>query len=202
MTGRRTPRAPAEAVAGLMAVGVAVASLAGCSSTPATPPPPAAPATSPMPTRPVVLRLDQEGNDPCGLLSAAQVSQLGASPGTRSAVAGEPDSYDCLWMRNPATLDGSWFARADLRHDAAYYLSSSAQIVQVSGFGTVQTASGLGERDTNCQLYVDAAPEQSLEVQYATLRGGAGINHQLACQLASQAAEQMLANLRTASGTG
>jgi Protein of unknown function (DUF3558) len=206
MIRRRTLRALGEALTGLTAVGVVVLSVAGCSSPPATVAPPAAPQASPIPPRPEVLRLDQASNDPCGLLDAGQVAQLVASPGTRGPVDGEPNSYACLWMRSPVTVDGAWFARPDLHHDAAYYLSSSAHVVKVGGFGTVQTYSAVGEPDDNCQLYIDTADGQSLEVQYATIRVKTRMTHQLACQLASQAAEQMLTNLEattgTASGTG
>lgn len=204
MTGRRTPRAMAT-LAGLTAVGL-VAGLAGCSSAPAIPSPStAAPQTSPMPTRPAVLPLDRAENDPCGLLTAAQVSQLGAYPGTRSPMAGEPDSYLCIWVRKPVTImvtaDGSWGASADLHHDAASYLSGGAHVVQVGGFGAVQTIASFGDPESNCQLFLDVSPGQSLEVHYTTMRGRPVMNHQLACQLASQAAEQMLANLRATAGT-
>jgi hypothetical protein len=154
-----------------------------------------------MPTRPAVLRLDRV--DPCALLSPVQASQLGTGPGTRSAIYGEPGTFDCIWSRFPAAPNDSWVGRAILDHGADHYLSSSAQIIRIGGFSGVQTASGLGEPDDNCQLYLDVAPGQALEVQYDNLsRDHPGMDHQLACELASRAAEQMLANLRTASGTG
>jgi hypothetical protein len=188
----------------LAAVGLGAAGLAGCSSPPSTPPPPSvAPSVSLFPARPAVLRPQRAQSDPCGLLTPAQVSQLGANPGTRAVVDGQPGSYNCLWMRYPAVPDDSWAVRLDTAHDAAHYLSSSADIVQVSGFGAVQTTTGLGQADGNCQLYIDVAPRQSLEVQYDNFRGDRpGMNHQLACQLAARAADLMLANLRAAPGTG
>jgi len=75
--------------------------------------------------------------------------------------------------------------------------TTGAQIVQVAGFPGVQTASDLQDPSKQCVLMLDVAPGQTLQATYQNSHGDyPGINHQVACQLASKAAELMVANLR------
>jgi len=144
-----------------------------------------------------VLRLD--GVDPCALLTSQEARQFTPVPSRRVANDQEPGSYDCIWSTFPTKPVDSWTAHAILDHGAGYYLGSvaGAQVVQVGGFAAVQTSSGFQDPNKQCLLVVDVAPGQGLEVQYINPNGDyPGINHQVACQLASKAAELMVANLR------
>jgi hypothetical protein len=143
--------------------------------------------------------LQIDGIDPCTLLTPEQARQFTPDPGRRVAIDQEPGRYDCIWSTFPAKPVNNWSARAVLDHGAEYYLGSvtGAQIVQVDGFATVQTSSNLADPEKQCLLYVDVAPGQALDVQYINPNGDyPGINHQVACQLATKAAELMVANLR------
>jgi Protein of unknown function (DUF3558) len=194
----------------VVALGLLVSSgLQGCSSIPATPSGPsslpspteepslATPSRSPLPPRPLALQLD--GIDPCSLLTPKQGRQFTSVPSRRVADDQEPGTYDCIWSTFPTNPVSNWTASAVLDHGAEYYLGSvtSAQIVQVDGFAAVQTSSNLTDPEKQCLLYVDVAPGQALDVQYINSNGDyPGINHQVACRLASKAAELMVANLR------
>jgi hypothetical protein len=107
-------------------------------------------------------------------------------------------SLDCLWA-NHSTPDISWLARAIVKQGAGYALGNTApvEVVQVGGFSAVQTSSPYQNANTECILAIDVARGENLWVQFDNLAGDfPGINHQVACQQASKAAELMLRNLR------
>ncbi|HZD15561.1 MAG TPA: DUF3558 domain-containing protein [Pseudonocardiaceae bacterium] len=175
---------------------------AGCapaSAPPALPGPPptsAAPTSSPFPPRPAELRLD--GVDPCRLLIPANVGQLDVKKVGQHNDADQFGSLDCLWA-NHSTPDISWLARAIVKQGADYALGNTApvQVVQVGGFSAVQTSSPYQNANTECILAIDVARGENLWVQFDNRAGDfPGIDHQVACQQASKAAELMLRNLR------
>jgi len=132
-------------------------------------------------------------------LTPQQARQFTPVPARRVANDQQPGSFDCIWSTFPTNPVNNWTTRAVLDHGAEYYLDSvtGAQLVQVAGFAAVQTSSSLADPEKQCLLYVDVAPGQALDVQYINPNGDyPGINHQVACQLASKAAELMVANLR------
>ena len=190
--------------AGLAALlgAVLVFGAAGCAPASAPPPAPgpppasAAPTSSPFPPRPTELRLN--GVDPCQLLTSADQDQLDVKNVGQHNDADRFGSLDCLWA-NHGTPDISWLARAIVKQGADYALGNTApvQVVQVGGFSAVQTSSPYHDANTQCILVINVAQGQSLWVQFDNLQGDfPGINHQVACQQASKAAELMLRNLR------
>jgi hypothetical protein len=131
------------------------------------------------------------------LLSAAQLKQLKVDSSLSGSGNDEFGSLDCSWSGSDPSND--WLARAIVKKGAEYYLGSvtGAQVVQVAGFPAVQTASPDVDPAKQCQLFIDVAPGQSLQVQYANFTGDyPGISHQVACQQASKAAELMIGNLK------
>jgi len=171
--------------------------LVGCGNPPQPPPPPAAPSpTRPaLPPRPAVLRLDKV--NPCDLLTPAQVSELNTDAGVVGSNNDGLGSRDCLWQRYPAKPDDAWVARVILKQGAETYLSDTSRVTQVAGISAVETSSDQHNPAWHCLLYIDVAPGQSLEVQYSNETGDhPGLNHAVACQLAADAAQLMLSNLR------
>ncbi|MDT7585481.1 MAG: hypothetical protein QOE32_3031 [Pseudonocardiales bacterium] len=170
----------------------------GNSSAPTSPQPtPTAPSTSALPPRPAALHLDEV--DPCALLTAAQVNQLGTATGRSSANDDGPGSRACIWSNFPKRPDNDWSANTILEHGADYYLASTtaSEIVQVAGFPAVQTSSDFQDPNKQCVLLIDVAPGQTLQATYQNSHGDRpGISHQVACQQATKAAELMVANLR------
>ena len=132
-------------------------------------------------------------------MAPPQVGQIKTEPGEPSVNNDGLGSRDCLWHGAAVQPDNIWLTRVILAQGADYYLASvtGSQIVTVNGFPAVQTTANLQDPKTHCTLFVDVAPGQSLQVQYGNLAGDyPGISHQVACQLASKAAELMVANLR------
>jgi hypothetical protein len=176
---------------------------AGCA--PASPPPAApspppspAPTSSPFPPRPAELRLD--GVDPCALLTSAEQTKLGVEQVGKIDDADQFRSLVCQWG-NPGGIvpENAWIARAIVKQGADYALGNTApvQVVQVGGFSAVQTSSPYQNANTECILAIDVAQGEHLRVEYDNRAGDfPGINHQVACQQASKAAELMLQNLR------
>jgi hypothetical protein len=178
-------------------------SAAGCAPAasppaPSPPPPSAAPTSSPFPPRPAELRLD--GVDPCTLLSSAELARLGVQLVSGFDDADQFRSLSCQWANSGGTLpEKNWVARAIVKQGAGYALGNTApvQVVQVGGFSAVQTSSPYQNANTECILAVDVARGENLWVQFDNRAGDfPGIDHQVACQQASKAAELMLHNLR------
>jgi Protein of unknown function (DUF3558) len=159
----------------------------------------AAAAASPtaLPPRPAELRLD--GVNPCDLLAKAQQADLGVGAGTADNGTDELASPGCQWTNPTGSPDNNWVAKAVVKRGADAWLRSfsSAQVVLVDGFPTVQASSEYSDPGLECVLYVDVADGQSLSVEYINRRGDLpNINHGVACQKATAAAQLMLGNLR------
>ena len=179
--------------------GIVLPTAAGCGMR-APAPVPSAPESAPpalaLPPRPTELRLD--GTNPCQLLKPAQTGQLGVNSGAESQDEDALRSPVCLWS-NHAKPDNRWVARLYLGQSADFALTSSTghEIVQVDGFPAVQTSAGFEDPTTHCLLFVDVAQGQSLSVLYTNMAGDyPGINHEVACRLARDAAGLMVQNLR------
>jgi hypothetical protein len=191
-------------LAGLLGSAALAFGAAGCapaSPPPATsspPPPPVATTSSPFPPRPAELRLD--GVDPCALLTPAEVARLGVDQGDRFDDADQFRSLSCDWANSGGVKpEKSWIARAIVKQGADYALGNIApvQVVKVGGFSAVQTSSPYQNAERQCILAIDVAQGEQLRVQFDNRAGDfPGINHQVACQQASNAAELMLQNLR------
>lgn len=188
------------AIAGLLG-SLIVLTAAGCGAAPPPPNPvPASPAPplSRLPPRPTELRLDRV--QPCALLTQAQTHQLGVDAGEPSVDTDSAHSAVCLWSNNLDVPDTAYLARLYATQSADYALASEtgAQVVTIDGFPTVQTAAGGDDPRTHCLLFVDVAQGQSLSVLYVNMAGDyPGINHDVACRLARDAAGLMVTNLRT-----
>lgn len=185
-------------------LGIVSATSVGCGAeqSPPIPSPAQAPQATPgeakLPPRPAVLSL--ANLDPCALLTAGQVDQLGTAAGRHVPSDDRPDGYHCKWTNFPAEPENNWWTRVEDR-GAEQFVNTQTQVVQVNGFPAVQTYSGLGGPEDNCILLLDLAPGQSLRVSYiASAESHPGINHQIACQQAARAAEMMVSNLRPPTG--
>jgi Protein of unknown function (DUF3558) len=185
------------------AIAIAVLTLVGCgrpTAQPAAPPPiPASPSesTAPLPPRPSELRL--AGVDPCALLTEAQRAKIGVRTGVSSGDTDELGSPGCVWLNTADHPDNSWVAKTVTKRGAEYALGSvtGAKLVSVTGFPAVETTSNFADPQHECLLYVDVTDGQSLQVEYLNQSGDRpGINHDVACQLATAAASDMISTLK------
>jgi hypothetical protein len=72
------------------------------------------------------------------------------------------------------------------------------QVIDIDGFGAVQTTGSFVSPQRHCLVLVDVAPGQTLWAQYAKSSGElAGMTHDLACAKAREDAQVIVANLRT-----
>lgn len=72
------------------------------------------------------------------------------------------------------------------------------QIVQLDGYGAIQGSLAADSADGSCVQLIDIAQGQNLQVAYTTFDNPIpGMNHQLACQLATQVSQYAIQNLRS-----
>lgn len=189
-------RALVGAVGLLLLLGVA-----GCGGgRPSTPPSVSSAATAPalpgLPPRPAVVPVD--GVDPCGLLTEAQRSQFGVGAGQPSSTdyGGPNKGPSCAWLSLTPPPDYGYSARAVLNRGVDAVHSQEPPRV-VDGFAAVTTGTIGTDPAIYCQIFLDLAPGKALTVTYDNDGHDIpGMNHQLACDKAQQAAALMLANLR------
>jgi hypothetical protein len=144
------------------------------------------------------LRLDVV--NPCALLTGAQRTKIGVRAGVSGGDTDEFGSPGCVWLNAADHPDNSWVAKTVTKRGAEYALGSvtGAKVVSVAGFSAVETTSNFADPQRECLLYVDVAAGQSLQVEYLNQRGDhPGINHDIACQLATSAASDMISTLKT-----
>jgi hypothetical protein len=194
MTNRRW-----TALIGVM-VALTVASCSGATvkggaGTSAPPPSPV------LPPRPAVLPLDKV--TACQLLTDDQRQQLGVNRGKVGTNVEDPNRPACDWSNFPNAPDKGWVARIITIYGAAHALASDAGAEQVSvnGFPAVQTSAGSLDPNTNCLVFIDVAPGQTLESSFQNIQGDyPGLNHEVACQLAEQAGSLMIDTLKSLQG--
>jgi hypothetical protein len=125
-------------------------------------------------------------SSPCGLLTSAQMRQLGVTTGARSQVSDEWGGMSCTWKSISAAQGGEYVARV-LRGNAPTGTSS----VAINNLPTTQyTPANLDQR-AYCVYLVAVASGESLWAQY----GGPnqpGLSHRIACAKAQTAASYMV----------
>lgn len=150
-----------------------------------------------LPPRPVDLPLG--GVEPCALLAGPGAAQLGVGPGSAHGATGTGDAAQCQWSTLSAHPGNHWMARVLLHRgaDTTFINPSATPLTQVDGFTAVQVSSPSNPA-SECVLYVDVAPQQSLLVAYSTdSAAGPGTTHAIACVKAQSAATFMVQRLRT-----
>ena len=161
-----------------------------------------APTSSPFAPRPVDLPLDNV--NPCTLLTATQTNHFRFKKGSASFDTNGPV---CNWSTSPPR--GVWTVALDLDEGADSALHNNAlpsgapgphEATQTTldGYGMIETGDTMFGSDSACILYIDVAPLQNLKVEFLDIEPDyPGLNHQLACQLATQIAHPALHTLRT-----
>ena len=177
--------------------------LTGCGAPPGAPPSPAAPSesaaptSSPFPPRPADLHL--EGVDPCALLTTAEQGGLGVHLSGRDQEPSGPGTVSCTWFTD-ASPPRSWSILTAVNGGAPTSINSPAptRIVQINNFGATEGALALGSADGSCIQLIDIAQGQNLQVAYNTFDNPIpGMNHQVACQMATRVSQYAIQNLRS-----
>jgi hypothetical protein len=138
--------------------------------------------------------------NPCDLLSETAREQYGVGAGQPSTndFGGPNKGPRCIW--NSLTMD------PDYGYGALFVVNRGVDAVHsqepartIAGFGAVTTGTIGTDPNYYCQIFVDVAPNQAFSVSFANNgKDIPGMNHQVACDKAQQAAELMLTNFRAA----
>ena len=123
---------------------------------------------------------------PCGLLTSAQVRQLGVTTGVRSQVGDEWGGVSCGWKSISAAQGGEYVGRV-LRGNAPTGTSS----VSINNLPTTQFAPSNLDQRAYCVFLVKVNSGDTLWAQY----GGPnqpGLSHRIACAKAQTAASYMV----------
>jgi hypothetical protein len=157
-----------------------------------------APASPALPPRPTTLTMGQ--TNPCDLLTEAQRQQYGVG-------AGQPDTTDFGGPnKGPGCTWSSLRMDPDYGYGTVFVLNRGVDAVHskepprsIDGFGAVTTGTIGTDPNYYCQIFVDVAPNQAFSVSFDNNgKDVPGMNHQIACDKAQQAAELMLSNFRAA----
>lgn len=185
-------------IAAVLAAVTTVAAVAGCGTDAPAPPPaqPPGPADIAMPARPVELRLD--GIQPCGLLSAMQLSALGIPDKGQTAPNSDLlGSNSCLWAGSAMPPHGSPQVTAVTKQGVEYFRNPEDRVIDVDGMPALEAASPDLDPASHCLVLVDVAAGQTLWVQYSPEGPTtAGTTHELACDRTREIARAMVISLR------
>lgn len=203
MTGSGRRRlGPRRSPGPLVAVGLLLAILAaGCGTRASSSGAAARSAAQPVPALPPrSTALPLNGVQLCGLIAGPDAARLGVGPGNPSGQM-NMGTAACQWANQAVYPNNTWMVRAlpnTAAGSALGHKSGGAQIVAIGGFPAVQTTPGSGSPDRGCVLWVDVADHQTLMVDYLDGSGDdPAMNHAMACQRASQAAQMMVTRLKT-----
>ncbi|WP_253767458.1 DUF3558 domain-containing protein [Goodfellowiella coeruleoviolacea] len=151
-----------------------------------------------LPARPRELRVD--GVDPCALLTPDQQRELGTD--RQPSLADEPDrlgNYACDYNRVFGAAGYGYSVIPVPQQGADTWLTGKynvvVKVVRVGEFGAVETRLP-GDHDLACNVVVDVAEGQSLDVQFTLITAGAMTLDQL-CANAKKGAEFAVETLKT-----
>lgn len=181
-------------VAAALTVLLATAGLTGCADTPSPPTPVPGPPSreSPLPPRPVDLRIDQV--EVCSLLSPAERANLKID----SFGTNDNNSRVCSWSVGRRAQSYGWLAKFDQpkRFEQAAR-GTGARLESIGGFPAAQTSPARFDPTYGCTYVIDIAPDQDLSVGYLNdNKDIPGMTHEKACQQALSVAELTMANLK------
>lgn len=189
----RTSRIVRAGLAAL-AVMLAASGLAGCAGTPTPPAPEHGPPAreSPLPPRPVDLRVDQV--EVCSLLSPAERANLKID----NFGSNDNNSRVCSWNVGRRAQSYGWLAKFDRpsRFEQAAR-GTGTRLESVGGFPAVRISPTKFDPAYGCIYVIDIAPDQDFGVSYQNDRKDIpGMTHEKACLQALAVAELTMANLK------
>jgi hypothetical protein len=156
-----------------------------------------------LPPRPRDLKVD--GVDPCALLTTAQQQQLGLDAEPLRSNPNDPGQQDakgnpgCDYGRTGSSPRYSYLVTAVPKEGADAWLrekrNAEVRPTSVASYGAVTTQLGTSQRRV-CNVVVDVAQEQSLDVQFSSITENAFTRDQL-CQKAADGAALAVRTLAT-----
>jgi hypothetical protein len=187
------------ATAGLVAA--LLLTLTGCAMPAAHPvpsAPPASPSAAPQPAEPAQLTFDKV--NPCQLLTADQLTTLDAVE-VPSSPTHEPGDNYCGWGSNKIEVNASWIAELVFGQPFPTTLDSPGpeRTLQIEGYTVLEGSNPNSTPKTSCIQFINIAPNQTLQTSYVA-DGTSGVNHQKACESATQFSTMLINNLHALTG--
>lgn len=169
---------PDRRLAGLLFAAVLVMLAPSCATRTVTPgesePPPATTSAPQLPPRPQEIPI--AGVDPCVVLTPPQRQELGIDQEPRASRPSSRSDAACTYAHSYSEPFFSYYIAPVPREGADAWLTgrrnvAGLEILDVAGFGAVQTL--LGGSDDDCSLSIDVAEGQSLDVMFLGDSSGA-----------------------------
>ncbi|SHG91608.1 Protein of unknown function [Streptoalloteichus hindustanus] len=137
-----------------------------------------------------------EGLDQCKVLTQEQQQQLGLDSPPRLITEGSPDKYGnkgCAFRRTRSEPWVSYLVVPRPQEGIEAWLDGKRRVqvskLSVAGFGAVETRNGT----TSCNIVVDVAERQSLDIQFRPDSTGFTVDQM--CEKAKQGAELAMQTL-------
>ena len=151
-----------------------------------------------LPARPRALNI--EGVDPCGTLTISQLKSLGVVRYGASIAAGTRGP-GCEWIHSPTEPVEHYSVGINTRGGVELVFGQpQLEVINVAGFGAVQTPALYGSGNQDCVVNVDVAPSQAVQVAYFYNGQTVPMTHELACRKARNAAELAMQTILAQAG--
>jgi len=151
-----------------------------------------------LPPRPRVLNI--EGTEPCGTLTSAQIKSLGVARYGATTPDGR-QGPGCDWDHYPAEPIEHYSVGINTRGGVELVFGQpELEVINVAGFGAVQTPALYGSGNQDCVVNVDVAPSQAVQVAYFYNGQTVPMTHEIACRKARNAAELAMQTILAQAG--
>ena len=151
-----------------------------------------------LPARPRALNI--EGVDPCGTLTISQLKSLGVVRYGASIAAGTRGP-GCEWIHSPTEPVEHYSVGINTRGGVELVFGQpELEVINVAGFGAVQTPALYGSGNQDCVVNVDVAPSQAVQVAYFYNGQTVPMTHEIACRKARNAAELAMQTILAQAG--
>jgi hypothetical protein len=139
--------------------------------------------------------------NPCQLLTTDQQNTLDVFEISSNPLY-ETGGSRCGWGSNSTAVDGTWIARLAFDQPFPTTLDSPAPVqhLQIESYPALEGSSSASTPDVSCVQVINIAPNQTLLISYAISGTIAGLNHQKACENATQFSTMVIDNLRALTG--
>jgi len=151
-----------------------------------------------LPARPRALNI--EGVEPCGTLTAFQLKSLGVARYGASVAEGTRGP-GCEWIHSPTEPVEHYSVGINTRGGVELVFGQpELEVINVAGFGAVQTPALYGSGNQDCVVNVDVAPSQAVQVAYFYNGQTVPMTHEIACGKARHAAELAMQTILAQAG--
>ncbi|MEJ3658416.1 DUF3558 family protein [Actinomycetes bacterium KLBMP 9759] len=149
-----------------------------------------------LPPRPRDVMVDAV--DPCAVLTTEHRARLQVAQSDHGASDGR---RLCYWLHSPDEPRESYIVEIITKYGAEDLLQNplGAEIIRISGFPAVETQTLYASRELSCQIFLDVAARQTVQVSYS-YNGSLPMTRKQACEKDRLAAELVMHTLLARTG--